>query len=133
MLKTTGNKRTPSQKKKLWEAYFKYILRMLHLYFRSLNSGNCSSNFDVCYMVEKTQSYNLDILYNFLFLFIFFASLLCYWNSIAVYIVFSNKNYEVSTFHICSFLNYLCINNIHITLKVVYTNADLKIWYYFHR
>ena len=30
------------------------------------------------------------------------------------------------------FFNYLCVNDVQITLKVIYTNEELKIWYYFH-
>ena len=111
--------------------YFTYILTMLHLYFRSLNSGNFSSNFYVCYMAEKTQSsYTVYIL-----IFYFYFGLLNYY-AIGIhlqYILFlARKIMRYLDVSYMQFFTYLCINNIHITLQGIYTDADLKIWYYFH-
>ena len=111
--------------------YFTYILTMLHLYFRSLNSGNFSSNFYVCYMAQKTQSsYTVYIL-----IFYFHFVLLNYY-AIGIhlqYILFlARKIMRYLDISYMQFFTYLCINNIHITLQGIYTDADLKIWYYFH-
>ena len=111
--------------------YFTYILTMLHLYFRSLNSGNFSSNFCVCYMAQKTQSsYTVYIV-----IFYFYFVLLNYY-AIGIhlqYILFlARKIMRYLDVSYMQFFTYLCINNIHLTLQGIYTDADLKIWYYFH-
>ena len=113
---------------------------MLHLYLRSLNSGNCSSNFGVCYMAQKTQPDNLHKLYIYIFIFYFFASLLCYWNSFAVYIVFSNKSCEVSTcfifavflaiFAYINSISHLCRSENLVLFLLLHKNKVLKLSHY---
>ena len=100
---------------------------------RDPNFWSSASNFDVCYMAQKTQSYNIDILYIFLFfIFIYLFIFLLNYYAIGVHLRYILLlAIKIMKYLYVSFLQF-CINNIHITLKNIYTNADLKIWYCFH-